>query len=147
MKAQAQRREQALTALTNPCAVPYCRENKDSLMLAPSTLEQLAELVGLHRRLADERRRTEARFEPLRDKYKLLERYEVGAKEEEAALLEGLEPAWTQFQVRGASASCDTVCVMHFVAYALGSCAVSCCVGDAVVRGAVPWVGCVLSTR
>jgi dynein heavy chain len=42
--------------------------------VTPLSLEQLAELVGLQRRLADERKRTEARFEPLRDKYKLLER-------------------------------------------------------------------------
>ncbi|GIM07381.1 hypothetical protein Vretimale_11536 [Volvox reticuliferus] len=76
----------------------YFKEYREALCVAPASLEQLAELVGLHRRLADERRRTEARFEPLRDKYKLLERYEVGAKEEEAALLEALEPAWTAFQ-------------------------------------------------
>lgn len=80
---------------------PYlavCREGREALTMVPASLEQLADLVNLHRRLADERRRTEARFEPLRDKYKLLERYEVGAKEEEAALLESLEPSWGAFQ-------------------------------------------------
>jgi dynein heavy chain len=29
-------------------------------------MEQLADLVNLHRKLLDERKRTEARFEPLR---------------------------------------------------------------------------------
>lgn len=39
------------------------------------------------------------RFEPLRDKYALLARFEVQASEQEAALLETLEPEHEAFGV------------------------------------------------
>ncbi len=38
----------------------------EALAVVPLSMDQLAELVNLHRRLLDERKKTEARFEPLR---------------------------------------------------------------------------------
>lgn len=39
----------------------------------------------------------QARFEPLHDKYKMLEHFEVSVPEEQQALLEALSPAWSHF--------------------------------------------------
>jgi hypothetical protein len=43
-----------------------CLCSAESLSVVPVNMEQLADLVNLHRKLLDDRKRTEARFEPLR---------------------------------------------------------------------------------
>jgi len=63
----------------------------------PTTMDQLANLVNLHARLLDERKKMEARFEPLREKYKVLARHEVPVPEEQLERLDALNPAWTQY--------------------------------------------------
>ncbi|KAF5831208.1 dynein-1-beta heavy chain, flagellar inner arm I1 complex [Dunaliella salina] len=66
------------------------------LATQPATMDQLANLVNLHARLMDERKKMEARFEPLREKYKVLARHEVQVPEEQLERLDALNPAWTQ---------------------------------------------------
>jgi hypothetical protein len=55
----------------------YFSTHKAALRQTPQTLEELAEAVKLQDRLVAERDRTLARFEPLRDKYRTLARFEV----------------------------------------------------------------------
>lgn len=43
------------------------------------------------------RRSVQARFEPLHDKYKMLDHFEVSVPEEQQTLLEHLSPAWSHF--------------------------------------------------
>ena len=49
----------------------YFQSSRDALSQSPSSLDQLAEVVNLHKKLYEEKKRTEARFEPLREKFKV----------------------------------------------------------------------------
>lgn len=44
----------------------HFQQNAAALAVVPLNMDQLAEVVNLHRRLADEKKKTEMRFEPLR---------------------------------------------------------------------------------
>lgn len=85
----------------------YFRSNREQLSVVPSSLDELAEVVNLHKRLVDERVATEARFEPLREKYRALERFEVSVPEDQLASLDALDTEYTKFQV-GAGLLCST---------------------------------------
>lgn len=75
------------------------RTHLESLGKAPQNLDQLAEAVQLHKRLLDEKAKTMARFDPLRDKYKVLERFEVQVPDAQLELLDKLDHEWARFQV------------------------------------------------
>eukprot|EP00879_Flechtneria_rotunda_P019356 GHRR01020328.1.p1 GENE.GHRR01020328.1~~GHRR01020328.1.p1 ORF type:complete len:1679 (+),score=578.13 GHRR01020328.1:143-5179(+) len=77
----------------------YFRNGLEALSKAPQNLEQLAESVGLHRRLVNEKAKTAASFEPLRDKYRMLERFEVQVPDAQLEQLDKLDLAWARFQV------------------------------------------------
>ena len=49
----------------------YFKASKESLALQPSNLDQLAEVVNTHKRLVEEKPKCAARFEPLREKYRV----------------------------------------------------------------------------
>jgi dynein heavy chain len=77
----------------------YNRSNLEALSKTSQDLEQLAEAVGLHRRLVEEKGKTAARFEPLRDKYRVLEKFEVQVPDAQLELLDRLDAEWARFQV------------------------------------------------
>ena len=56
----------------------YFVTNTAALRRPPTTLDMLAEAVQLHRKLTLDKPAIEARFEPLHDKYRTLEKFEVG---------------------------------------------------------------------
>lgn len=76
----------------------YFRKNAEALSSSPTNLDQLAEGVNLQRKLIDEKRQMTSRFEPLREKYNVLDRFEVSVPDEQLALLDDIEPAWARFQ-------------------------------------------------
>ncbi|KAG1668463.1 hypothetical protein FOA52_005236 [Chlamydomonas sp. UWO 241] len=76
----------------------YFKANRDALTVVPASLDQLAEVVNLHKRLVDERKATEARFEPLREKFRALERFEVQISEDQLVQLDSLDHEWSKFQ-------------------------------------------------
>ena len=49
----------------------YFSSSKEQLSVQPSSLDQLADVVNLHKRLVEEKSNTVARFEPLREKYRV----------------------------------------------------------------------------
>lgn len=55
----------------------YFMRNTRALQRTPGNLDQLAESVNLQRRLVAEKEATEARFEPLQEKYNTLKKYDV----------------------------------------------------------------------
>lgn len=57
----------------------YFRMNGATLKRVPADLDALADAVNLHRRLIGEKPGIEARFEPLNEKYRTLEKFQVGA--------------------------------------------------------------------
>lgn len=76
----------------------YFKASKESLSHAPSSLDQLAEIVNLHKRLVEEKSATVARFDPLREKYKVLERFEVQIPDDQLSSLDALDVEWARFQ-------------------------------------------------
>ena len=72
--------------------------NPSRLKTPPETLEQLGDSLGLLEQLQGDIRATEAEFEPLRDMFKILGKYEVDIPEEDEAKLERLPKAWVNFQ-------------------------------------------------
>lgn len=76
-----------------------CRSNIEALSRPHDNLEQLAEAVQLQKRLADEKPRVMARFDPLRDKYRVLEKFEVQVPDAQLQLLDSLDHEWARFQV------------------------------------------------
>lgn len=79
----------------------FCRSNLEALSKVPQNLDQLADAVGLHRRLVEEKAKTAARFDPLRDKYRVLEKFEVQVPDAQLELLDKLDGEWARFQVGG----------------------------------------------
>ncbi|WIA33430.1 hypothetical protein OEZ86_006562 [Tetradesmus obliquus] len=77
----------------------YFKSNLEALSKTSQDLEQLAEAVGLHRRLVEEKGKTAARFDPLRDKYFVLEKFEVQVPDAQLELLDRLDAEWARFQV------------------------------------------------
>ncbi|WIA13292.1 hypothetical protein OEZ85_006876 [Tetradesmus obliquus] len=77
----------------------YFKSNLEALSKTSQDLEQLAEAVGLHRRLVEEKGKTAARFDPLRDKYCVLEKFEVQVPDAQLELLDRLDAEWARFQV------------------------------------------------
>jgi dynein heavy chain len=55
----------------------YFASNTAALSAPPVNLDVLAESVNLWKKLVEERASVEAHFEPLQDKYKTLEKFEV----------------------------------------------------------------------
>ena len=55
----------------------YFQSNTAALRRPPTTLDKLAEAVQLHRKLTLDKPSIQARFEPLHDKYRTLEKFEV----------------------------------------------------------------------
>ena len=76
----------------------YFKENTKLLERQPTNLDELAENVNLQKSLMEAREETEKRFQPLEEKYKTLEKFEVPITEEEIALRESLPGGWTAFQ-------------------------------------------------
>lgn len=65
-------------ALKELQALHECFENNSAALRRPPTnLDTLAEAVQLHRKLTLDKPAIQARFEPLHDKYKTLEKFEV----------------------------------------------------------------------
>eukprot|EP00798_Chlamydomonas_sp_ICE-L_P021926 gene21926-28972_t len=71
----------------------YFETCSEQLSRVPVNLDQLAELVNLQRKLVDEKAQVQARFEPLREKYKVLDKFEVQVPEEQLNLLDELDSA------------------------------------------------------
>lgn len=69
-------------------------------------MDQLAETVQLHKRLVDEKPKTIARFDPLRDKYRVLEKFEVQVPDAQLEQLDKLDPEWARFQVHWVCGVC-----------------------------------------
>ena len=69
-----------------------------TLAVPVSSLDMLADQVNLQVKLTHELDSVEARFQPLHDKYKTLERFEAGVTDEENALLESLESKWEDYK-------------------------------------------------
>ena len=61
----------------------FFKESREQLAIVPSNLDQLAEVVNLQRRLVDEKRKVEARFEPLREKYRVLDKFSINIPEDQ----------------------------------------------------------------
>ena len=61
-------------------------------------LDQLAESVTLLQKMVEGRGSIEASFEPLHEKYRTLEKFEIQVTEEETALLDTMQRQWTTFQ-------------------------------------------------
>ncbi|GMH41208.1 hypothetical protein BSKO_09118 [Bryopsis sp. KO-2023] len=76
----------------------YFSSNSEALAVPPMNLDQLAESVNLQRKLVSEKKMIASRFEPLREKYKTLERFEVSVPDDQLALLEAIESEWAAFQ-------------------------------------------------
>ena len=55
----------------------YFQTNMAALRQPPTNLDMLAEAVQLHKKLSHERPAIQARFEPLNEKYRTLEKFEV----------------------------------------------------------------------
>lgn len=55
----------------------YFQTNTAALRQSPTTLDMLAEAVQLHKKLSQEKPAIQARFEPLSEKYRTLEKFEV----------------------------------------------------------------------
>eukprot|EP00898_Chlorokybus_atmophyticus_P005400 jgi/Chlat1/5861/Chrsp4S06373 len=83
----------------------YFESNSTALRQPPLNLDMLGESVNLLRRVTDELPATEARFVPVQDKYRALERFEVEVPEEETALLARLPQEWAAF--RATLAGCE----------------------------------------
>ena len=77
----------------------YFASNTAILSEPPANLDQLAENVNLHKRLISEKHDTEARFQPVAQKYKILEKFEVEVTEEELTKMEALPAKWAAFQI------------------------------------------------
>ena len=58
----------------------YFESNTAALRRPPSNLDTLAEAVQLHRKLTLDKPAIQARFDPLHDKYRTLEKFEVRPK-------------------------------------------------------------------
>ena len=56
----------------------FFKTSKEQLSIQPSSLDQLADVVNLHKRLVEEKAITMARFEPLREKYRVSVREAFG---------------------------------------------------------------------
>jgi dynein heavy chain len=81
------------------CCCTLNRSNLEALSKPCQDLEQLAEADGLHKRLVEEKGKTAARFDPLRDKYRVLEKFEVQVPDAQLELLDRLDAEWARFQV------------------------------------------------
>ena len=74
------------------------RSNTDLLNREVRDLDQLAESVTLLSKMVEGKGAIEACFEPLHDKYRTLEKFEIQVTEEETALLDTLQSQWNKFQ-------------------------------------------------
>eukprot|EP00232_Nephroselmis_pyriformis_P029065 CAMPEP_0182867354 /NCGR_PEP_ID=MMETSP0034_2-20130328/8675_1 /TAXON_ID=156128 /ORGANISM="Nephroselmis pyriformis, Strain CCMP717" /LENGTH=4528 /DNA_ID=CAMNT_0024999703 /DNA_START=83 /DNA_END=13669 /DNA_ORIENTATION=- len=76
----------------------YFSKNSTELKKDCTNLDMLASSVKLQHRLVDEKVSTQARFTPLEDKYRTLEKFEVQVSESEQAALASLPSGWGKFQ-------------------------------------------------
>ncbi|KAI9004259.1 dynein heavy chain and region D6 of dynein motor-domain-containing protein [Gaertneriomyces semiglobifer] len=72
-------------------------EKTDKLRAPPKNLDQLGESLSILSQLQSNISAIEAQFDPIREQYEILEKYEVQIKEDELALLESLPLAWSNF--------------------------------------------------
>ncbi|KAJ7527535.1 hypothetical protein O6H91_16G059900 [Diphasiastrum complanatum] len=77
----------------------YLERNTRDLNKTPENLDMLTEIVNHWHSIMDEIVSIEARFEPLQEKYKTLEKFEVNIAEDERELLEKLPAEWQAFQL------------------------------------------------
>lgn len=76
----------------------YFQTNTETLENPPSNLDMLAESVKLHRNIVEEEADIKARFAPLEDKYKTLEKFDVPITDEENKMRESVPGKWVVFQ-------------------------------------------------
>ncbi|KAL0040883.1 hypothetical protein WJX79_008591 [Trebouxia sp. C0005] len=76
----------------------YFQSNTAALRRPPIDLDKLAEAVQLHRKLTLDRPSIQARFEPLHDKYRTLEKFEMSVPDAQLAQLDELEGSWAAFR-------------------------------------------------
>ena len=76
----------------------YFQTNTETLENPPSNLDMLAESVKLHRSIVEEEADIKARFAPLEDKYKTLEKFDVPITDEENEMRESVPGKWVVFQ-------------------------------------------------
>ena len=74
------------------------KTNAEILAIAPKDLDQLASEVNLLQSLQGRLPEIEAQFKPLEDQYKCLAVFDVAVEEEELGRLDGVTPAWEDFQ-------------------------------------------------
>lgn len=77
-----------------------CRSSAAALAAPIDDLDALAAMVTLHERLLKERPKMQARFEPLRAKFQVLERFDVPIPDEQAEVLDALDVEWERHMVR-----------------------------------------------
>jgi dynein heavy chain, axonemal len=75
------------------------RKSKENLTSAPTNLDELSSKITLCKELKDQLPLIQERFEPVREIYTTLEKFEVALKEEEMMMLMGLETVYDEFTV------------------------------------------------
>ncbi len=90
------------------CLYLFSRSSLEALSKQPQSLEQLADALTLHKRLTEGKARMAVRFDPLREKYSLLDRFGVQVPDEQLDLLDRLDSEWARFQVTSAYRVCET---------------------------------------
>nr|AML30862.1 axonemal inner arm dynein heavy chain 6 [Marsilea vestita] len=76
----------------------YIDRNTKELKEPPESLDMLTEKVNNWHAVLDECATVKSRFEPLQEKYRVLEKFEVPISEDEKELLEGLPLEWEAFE-------------------------------------------------
>jgi dynein heavy chain len=72
------------------------KRSAENLTQAPNSLNMLSEKIALHKDLKDGLPQLKSRFEPVREIYNTLARFEVTVKDEEMAMLQGLDVAYDE---------------------------------------------------
>ena len=73
-------------------------QNSTKLKKTPKTLDELGESTTLLKRLQDDLPKIEARFDPVRQQYKTLEKFDVNVTDDEKQQLEALSVQWNYFK-------------------------------------------------
>ncbi|KAI8894261.1 dynein heavy chain and region D6 of dynein motor-domain-containing protein [Globomyces pollinis-pini] len=88
--------QNALTELTT--LLDMFSKTSEKLRSPPKDLDQLSEGLGLLQQLQGDVSKIEGQFQPIREMYEILDKYEVPVKESEKVKLESLLPSWVKFQ-------------------------------------------------
>jgi len=73
------------------------KTSRDNLVVPPASLDELSEKIALCKELRDNTTQTQARFDPVREVYATLIKFEVPIKEDELTMLNTLNTAFDDF--------------------------------------------------